>query len=694
MTVDFETLDDHAVTVRERDTMAQERVLDRRRSRPTSPSVSSAADALGACTMAACSRRLGSSRRCRAARRRAARRLLRTTTRVADVDGAESPALRRRPASASATPYLPVPDGVELTPQGSQLAVGDTATVAYEPRQGVVGVARHHGHQARADDRSRSPSSAGSSTPEQKKSTPYFVRATIKNVGDTDLGGRRSPLYVVDEDNTAAGGDAVRELVHAVPEHGAFPEKFAPGADSRRSAWSTSRPTTASSTRSASGPRRRSTRSPGPASVDAEVHRSPPKHKQARHEVERARTSDGLIAEPIRRPRPPDNWAMPATMGHAPALTLGSAARRRPVVLAPMAGITNAAYRRLCAEQGAGLYVCEMITSRGLVEGDQHTKDMLVFDELETVRSVQLYGTDPVYVGKAAEILCAEYGVAHIDLNFGCPVPKVTRKGGGGALPWKRGLLGEILEHAVAAATPYDVPVTMKTRKGIDDDHLTYLDAGRIAQETGVRGDRAARRAPSRRPTPGTADWDAIAALVDHVDIPVLGNGDIWEAADARPHGRADRRRRRRRRPRLPGPAVDLPRPGRGVRRRAGRRRCPTLGEVAAMMRRHAELLCQHMGEERGLQGVPQARLVVPQGLRRRRRDAPLARPRRHARRPRPAARRPGPDRAVPGRRAGHAARSPGLAARPGGRSPRAGSTTPTAAAATLQEDANETTGG
>src|SRR3954466_7489816 len=134
------------------------------------------------------------------------------------------------------------------------------------------------------------------------------------------------------------------------------------------------------------------------------------------------------------------------------SLTLGSVRVDTPVVLAPMAGITNAAYRRLCAEQGAGLYACEMITGRGLVEGDQHTRDMLVFDELETVRSVQLYGTDPVYVGKAAEILCAEYGVAHVDLNFGCPVPKVTRKGGGGALPWKRKLLGAILESAVAAA--------------------------------------------------------------------------------------------------------------------------------------------------------------------------------------------------------------------------------------------------
>jgi nifR3 family TIM-barrel protein len=176
---------------------------------------------------------------------------------------------------------------------------------------------------------------------------------------------------------------------------------------------------------------------------------------------------------------------MSVAVAEHPGLTLGSLHVATPVVLAPMAGITNAAYRRLCAEQGAGLYVCEMITSRGIVERDAVTLGMLVFDELETVRSVQLYGTDPVYVGKAAEILCAEYGVRHIDLNFGCPVPKVTRKGGGGALPWKRGLLGRILESAVAAAAPHDVPVTMKTRKGIDEDHLTYLDAGRIAQEAG-----------------------------------------------------------------------------------------------------------------------------------------------------------------------------------------------------------------
>lgn len=111
-----------------------------------------------------------------------------------------------------------------------------------------------------------------------------------------------------------------------------------------------------------------------------------------------------------------------------------------PVVLAPMAGVTNAAYRQLCREQGAGLYVCEMITSRGLVERDRKTMSMLQFDPGEEVRSVQLYGVDPVVMAEATHILCEEFGVHHVDLNFGCPVPKVTRKGGGGVLPWKRDL--------------------------------------------------------------------------------------------------------------------------------------------------------------------------------------------------------------------------------------------------------------
>ena len=287
-----------------------------------------------------------------------------------------------------------------------------------------------------------------------------------------------------------------------------------------------------------------------------------------------------------------------AYKGVPSTLRLGPLAVTPPVVLAPMAGVTNAPFRRLCAEQGAGLYVCEMITSRGVVEGDRTSLQMLRFDPSEQVRSVQLYGVDPVYVGKAVSILAGEHGVDHVDLNFGCPVPKITRKGGGAALPWKRRLLADILTAAVEAARPYGIPVTMKTRKGIDDEHLTFLEAGRTAQECGAAAIALHGRTAVQHYS-GRADWDAIGALVDSVDIPVLGNGDIWEAGDALAMMRATG---------CAGVVV-----GRGCLGRpwlfgdlaaafAGSpaRALPRLGEVAAMMRRHAELLSELMGEERG----------------------------------------------------------------------------------------------
>ncbi|MDR7087454.1 nifR3 family TIM-barrel protein [Aeromicrobium panaciterrae] len=279
-------------------------------------------------------------------------------------------------------------------------------------------------------------------------------------------------------------------------------------------------------------------------------------------------------------------------------LRLGDLEVATPVVLAPMAGVTNAAFRQLCAEQGAGLYVCEMITSRGIVEGDKTSMAMLTFAPNETVRSVQLYGIDPTYVGRAVEILCADHGVDHVDLNFGCPVPKVTRKGGGAALPWKSTLLGEILTAAVSAAKPYGIPVTMKTRKGIDDEHLTYLDAGRIAQDAGCAAIALHGRTAVQHYS-GRADWDSIAELKAAVDIPVLGNGDIWEAADAIRM--------------VDETGVDGVVVGRGCLGRPWLFRdlaaafngedvlqLPTLGEVSGVMRRHAELLGELLGEERG----------------------------------------------------------------------------------------------
>ncbi len=216
-------------------------------------------------------------------------------------------------------------------------------------------------------------------------------------------------------------------------------------------------------------------------------------------------------------------------------LLIGQTEISPPVVLAPMAGITNAAFRTLCREQGAGLFVSEMVTARALVERHPETLRMIKPAPGETPRSVQLYAVAPEPLRDAVLMLCSEGLVDHIDLNFGCPVPKVTRKGGGSALPYKRRLFSAIVSAAVDAAKPFGIPVTVKMRKGIDDDHLTFLEAGRIAADAGVHWVALHGRTAAQM-YGGKADWNAIAALVAELQpygTPVLGNGDIWSAPDA-----------------------------------------------------------------------------------------------------------------------------------------------------------------
>lgn len=284
-------------------------------------------------------------------------------------------------------------------------------------------------------------------------------------------------------------------------------------------------------------------------------------------------------------------------------LQIGPHPVQPPVVLAPMAGITNAPFRTLCREfsGGKGLFVSEMITTRALVERDAKTMRLIHFDGTEKPRSIQLYGVDPVTVGKAVRMIVDEDLADHVDLNFGCPVPKVTRKGGGSALPYKRNLLRSILREAVGNAGA--LPVTMKMRKGIDDEHMTYLDAGRIAVEEGVTAIALHGRTAAQHYS-GTADWEAIARLKEAVpEIPVLGNGDIWSADDAV---------RMMRETGCDGVVV-----GRGCLGRPWLFRdlvaalgdgdqaaptAPTLREVAGVMLRHAELLGQWLeNEQRGV---------------------------------------------------------------------------------------------
>ena len=206
-----------------------------------------------------------------------------------------------------------------------------------------------------------------------------------------------------------------------------------------------------------------------------------------------------------------------------------------PVVLAPMAGITNAAFRRLCREQGAGLFVSEMVTARALIERREETFRLIKPGVGESPRSVQLYAVDPIVLGKAVDLLGSEDLADHIDLNFGCPVPKVTRRGGGAALPFKRRLFSAIVEAAVKTASKYGIPVTVKMRVGIDSNHHTFLESAKSAADLGVTWVALHARTAAQL-YEGRSDWNKITELVEHLsntDVPVLGNGDIWSGEDA-----------------------------------------------------------------------------------------------------------------------------------------------------------------
>lgn len=282
-------------------------------------------------------------------------------------------------------------------------------------------------------------------------------------------------------------------------------------------------------------------------------------------------------------------------------LHLGARPLGIPVVLAPMAGVTNRAFRRMCREYGAGLYVSEMVTSRALIERNDQTMAMCSFDADEVPRSIQLYGVDPQVMAGAVRMIAEADMADHIDLNMGCPVPKVTRRGGGAALPWKRDLFTQIVRAAVTNADGR--PVTVKMRMGIDDDHLTYRDAARIAADEGVSWVALHARTAEQMYS-GQAHWSAIAELVTDLDpLPVLGNGDIWTAEDAMAMitqtgcagvviGRGCLGR-----PWLFGQLAHAFGAGPQVPD-------PTVAQVCEVLRRHASLLVETFGEHKGCQEI------------------------------------------------------------------------------------------
>jgi len=277
-----------------------------------------------------------------------------------------------------------------------------------------------------------------------------------------------------------------------------------------------------------------------------------------------------------------------------------------PVVLAPMAGITNAAFRRLCREQGAGLFVSEMVTARALIERREETFRLIKPGVGESPRSIQLYAVDPVVLGKAVDLLGSENLADHIDLNFGCPVPKVTRKGGGAALPYKRKLFSAIVESAVKSAAKYGIPITVKMRVGIDSDHQTFLESAKSAADLGVTWVALHARTAAQL-YEGRSDWNKISELVEHLaptGVAVLGNGDIWSGADAVNMinqtgcsgvvvGRGCLGR--------PWLFADLVSALNGENNRVN----PTLFEVRAVMLRHGQLLVEYFeNEDRAMRDI------------------------------------------------------------------------------------------
>ena len=287
----------------------------------------------------------------------------------------------------------------------------------------------------------------------------------------------------------------------------------------------------------------------------------------------------------------------PAAPNEFAALRLGPLTVWPPVVLAPMAGVTNYPFRKLCRRFGAGLYVSEMITAKALVMDNRKTWHLASFGPDEDTRSLQLYGVEPESLGEATRRLVGSGYVDHIDLNFGCPVRKVTSKGGGSAIPLKPRLLRRLVRAVVSNAG--DIPVTMKFRTGIDERYLTYRDAGRVGEEEGCDAVGLHARTAAQL-YDGEARWEAIADLKSRVNIPVLGNGDIWEGQDAL---------RMMRQTGCDGVIV-----GRGCLGRPwlfrdladlfdGRepQDPPDYGEVMDTLIEHAALVCDWFGETRGI---------------------------------------------------------------------------------------------